>query len=61
MKIKIEINCDSEAMVEGGLQELQRVLIQIADVADWETIEQLDGKGIRDYNGNTIGIVRVKK
>ena len=59
MELIIRINCDSEAMVEGGLQELQRVLIKIADVPDWETIEQLNGKKIRDYNGNTIGTCEV--
>ena len=59
MEVKITINCDNAAFEDAPEQELGRLLMELAQAIQVEPMDYLDGRKIRDINGNTVGSLEV--
>ena len=57
MKIIIEFNTDNSAFTEAFEYQVNKIL---EDVKISITADNLSGKTIRDFNGNTIGSFKVE-
>jgi len=66
MKLKIEIVTGNAAFADGNLGlEISRILIEAADLIEGhmdpdELENDLDGKPLRDFNGNRVGKITVE-
>ena len=60
MQLKITINLDNDAIINGN--DLPRILHDIADnINDWGTdLENWFARPIRDINGNKVWIIEIE-
>lgn len=61
MKIEIEIKCSNEAFTQGNLEiEVSRILKKLSERVASTEIFNIDGEGLKDINGNSVGRVTIK-
>lgn len=59
MILTIKVKCDNQSLVDGQIRELREILSKALEFPDWELIENLHGKKLRDSNGNQVGFIGV--
>ena len=59
MKITITIECDNEAFKPDPSDEVRAILTEMMAAARYADFRTLDGRKLRDSNGNTVGKIAV--
>ena len=61
MHATIKINMDNAAFANNHSGELARILRDLADKVSHSDASNFDEWSVRDYNGNTIGSLKIMK
>lgn len=60
MNLKIDLNLDNAAFAENPGEEVARILRAYIERMEIDPrIESMDDRGLKDFNGNTVGFARV--